>query len=979
MPLSRTNYELPVSCLDCSSVDALQLDAETKTFSINSLGIIHINVCSCRANFDMFTAYLSSLQFKFSIIILTEIFAKSSTDIYSMDGYRSYNLYRDTRGGGIKIFVLDSISSSERVDLRHIDHVFESLTISINLPNLPSFFITAVYRCHTSSINEFNQKFPTELLNKLRPSDKCLFIGDFNIDLFNPRDEQCIEDFYTIMLNKNLLPAINCPTRIASNSATVIDHIWTNFTIPFHSYVIESHISDHFPIALILPTTNINDKVKVKFRNFSQSNVDKFVQEMPHLLQDYQRNIFDPIPAHNVTQFCAWLSSKIDSYFPVSSKDISLLKSNAPWINSELKKLIRKKHLLYRNYKSGSLSFDDFKIYRNLLNKLLKKSKQNYFRNAFSLARKNIKVMWKLINSAMGKSKGSQVPVISVDNNTLFNEESIAEAFNTFFTSIPNTLHSQIPRSLQNYDNLIPIQPNSAYFADSDDREVANIIAGLKNKNSSTDNITIKILKFIYCPISVIISYLFNKCLNAGVYPPVFKKAKVIPIYKKGSGSTLIINHYRPISILPTLNKIFEKLTYSRINNFLSANNTISQHQYGFRKNSSTQHATLNLISHIIPAFTLKHFSITVFIDFSKAFDTITHELLLNKLYRYGFRGLPYNLIKSYLSARSQYVLVGNSYSSELALSHGVPQGSCLGPLLFNIYTNDITYLPLVSHLIQYADDTTLTLTLPSLNEASNLINSDLERVVDWCAFNKLSVNVGKTKAILFTPCISDSYPEIKLGNVPVQYVPDYKYLGMIIDKDLKFRAQISSLSGKLARVVGISYSIGSLLNVPAALSVYFSLAYSHISYIISVWGNSGVTRIGEIQVQQNKIIRNLFQHHFPNLHTDELFARLELLKVSDIYRLELGKVMFKTINSDSYPFLNNMLVDLQWHHNQNTRKTCVYRLPRARILCDYNSFLFQGVKLWNSLPLSVRNSTSIYTFKKSAKFYLLSQSLLNI
>ena len=704
--------------------------------------------------------------------------------------------------------------------------------------------------------------------------------------------------------------------------------------------------------------------------------MDSFVRDMPDLLQVYQTTINDSDPNVNVMQFCTWLSAKINTYFPMSSKSISLLKSNTPWINNDIKKCISKKHLLYRNYKCGLLSFDDFKTYRNLLNKLLKKSKQNYFRKAFRSARNDIKGMWKLINSAMGNTKNKQTPVIKVDDNTIFDEAAIANAFNTFFTSIPDRLHSQIPNSDRNYDNLIPMQPDSAYFADSESSEVYNIISGLKNKNSSTDNITIKILKLISKPISQVLSFLFNKCLIAGTYPSLFKKAKVTPVYKKGSGSTLEVNHYRPISILPTLNKIFEKLTYSRINAFLSSKNIISPNQYGFRTNSSTQHATLKLLSHIVPAFTSKHFNITVFIDFSKAFDTIIYELLLAKLYRYGFRGVPYDFIKSYLSERSQYVKIGEKLSSELLISHGVPQGSCLGPLLFNIYTNDLIYLSLTSQVIQYADDTALTLTLPSLLDVSYHINNDLKLIVDWCAFNKLAVNVGKTQAMLFTPCTLNNFPNIHLGNTLVQYVPDYKYLGILIDKNLKFKSHISSLCGKLARVVGISYSIGKLLNVQAALSVYFSLAYSHISYMIAAWGNSGITRIGEVQIQQNKIIRNLFQHHFPNLHTAEIFTRLNLLKVNDIYRLELGKLMFKTINSNSYPFINNILTDLQWQHNQNTRKISVYRLPPTRILCDYNSFVFQGVKLWNSLPLSVRNSTSMYSFKKEAKLHFISESL---
>jgi hypothetical protein len=551
---------------------------------------------------------------------------------------------------------------------------------------------------------------------------------------------------------------------------------------------------------------------------------------------------------------------------------------------------------------------------------------------------------------------------VITDDSTL-----IATAFNNFYTSIPETIHAQIPPAVADYTQNIPFNPSTAAMHEAEPIEIFNIINSLANKNSSLDNITSKIIKYINYPISEILSVLFNNCFKAGVYPGMFKKAKITPVYKKGSGSTLSINNHRPISILHTINKIFEKLTYNRILNFMNHFNLLSKTQYGFKKNSSTEHAALHLINKISPAFTLKHSNITIFIDFSKAFDTVLHSRLLDKLYRYGFRGIFYNFLKSYLEMRFQSVKIKDSISPELPVSHGVPQGSCLAPLLFNIYTNDIFYLPFTSDVIQYADDTGLTLTHPSIEELTRLVNIDVALLYDFCAANGLALNVGKTKAMLFSPTNHQIQPAINIGAIDVEFVSSYKYLGIEIDCKLKYNVHLNTLKSKLAKAVGMTYSLGKMIDIQTAKSIYFSLAHSHIIYMISLWGSSAQTRLAEIQVQQNKIIRNLFRHRFPDLSTTMLFKKVGLLSVTETYKYELGKLMFQSINTNKYPIINEALNNLSWNHNFNTRKIDTYRLPRARVLPDYNGFLFQGVKLWNEFPIDIRSSNTLLEYKTAA------------
>ena len=323
-------------------------------------------------------------------------------------------------------------------------------------------------------------------------------------------------------------------------------------------------------------------------------------------------------------------------------------------------------------------------------------------------------------------------------------------------------------------------------------------------------------------------------------------------------------------------------------------------------------------------------------------------------------------------------MIIDGIVSATLPTNSGVPQGSCLGPLLFNLYTNDISKLLLSALTIQYADDTVLTLTGSSLFALATQLNADLSILTDWCKANKLSLNVRKTKAMLFTPRQIDNFPQISIDHNPIEFVTSYKYLGITIDKELEFKTYLTSLKNKLARVAGLSYKFGKIVNLNTAKSMYYSMAYSHIIYLISIWGHSSITRVNDIQVQQNKIIRNLFSPKFPALNTDSLFDTLSMLKIKDIFTLELGKLMYLTINSNRFHRLNDILVNLQWSHNYNTRKICMYRLPKIRVLPDYNSFIFQGVDLWNNFPILIRGCQSYHVFKKELKAFLLQSNSTN-
>ena len=254
-------------------------------------------------------------------------------------------------------------------------------------------------------------------------------------------------------------------------------------------------------------------------------------------------------------------------------------------------------------------------------------------------------------------------------------------------------------------------------------------------------------MKLSSAVISDFLAYMFNNFVSLGVYPSLLKTAKVIPLYKKESKEEC--SNYRPISLLMHINKVFEKLIHRRLYRFLQKHNILNQNQYGFRKNSSTTYAIYDLIENKLKNLDENLYTCALYIDLSKAFDTVNHSILLKKLDHHGIRGVPLELFKSYLSNRKQYTCVNGSKSQELPFEIGVPQGSVLGPLLFLLYIND---LPCASQLLTklFADDTCLIFSAKTIDQLEIMINQEMMKMHNWMTSNKLSINYSKTKYMLF-------------------------------------------------------------------------------------------------------------------------------------------------------------------------------------------------------------------------------------
>ena len=401
-------------------------------------------------------------------------------------------------------------------------------------------------------------------------------------------------------------------------------------------------------------------------------------------------------------------------------------------------------------------------------------------------------------------------------NNSYFC--SLAENLNnSYFCSLAENLNKRIDKNVQALNNFIKFLPkaeeSSIFLEDITVNEISEIIC--KSSNDKASDIPIVVLKHCKSVLSAILAKIFNNCISNGIFQDPLKVSKITPVCKKGANDD--IGNYRPVSVLPIFGKIFEKILYSRIYSFMCSKNIISELQFGFRKYHSTNHAIQHSVSFINDSHLAGKHVLGIFIDLSKAFDTIDHDTLLSKLYHYGIRGNSYKFISSYLTNRYQYVKVNNAASDHLLIKFGVPQGSFLGPLLFLLYINDLKYVSKNKNckIILYADDTNIFIACETLDKAIESANNVLSHINEYMLFNLLHINLDKSCFMYFPPKrkflkitrvdkkgISESSKDantiiektnapIYIGEKAVKEVTEVRFLGVIFDPLLDWSAHI--------------------------------------------------------------------------------------------------------------------------------------------------------------------------------------------
>ena len=661
----------------------------------------------------------------------------------------------------------------------------------------------------------------------------------------------------------------------------------------------------------------------------------------------------------------------------VPSSTFSSNMNKPKWITREIKNKLRKQKTVYKKYRVNGFREEDKVAVDKLRDECfqaVKISKENYL---MSLGTKLIdkktgpKAYWNIINNLLNKCKIPRIPPLLVDDTFITDVKEKVKLFNDFFIIQCKPIANA--STLPVFTHFTHASLESITISQ---RHILDIIKNLNvNKAHGPDNISGRMIELCEDSIALPLSIIFNNIINTGIFPVIWKSANVTPVHKKESKQ--IVKNYRPISLLPLFAKIFERILFSNMYNHLILNNLITKNQSGFRPGDSVTNQLIFLVDKIHSSLDINLEVRSVFLDMSKAFDKVWHEVLLFKLRQNGINGKLINLLKSYLSNRKQRVHINGSESDWGEIEYGVPQGSVLGPLLFLIYINDLE-IGIKSHIKFFADDTSLFSIVNDPNTSACELNHDLKLISQWALQWKMSFNPDPTKQavqVLFSRKTRKiAHPEIFFNDTQVKTVNEHKHLGLTLDTKLTFASHIDDKLKKARKGLGIIKTLSSYLSVKTLDQIYKIYVRPHLDFCDVIYHLPCITNPFDSSINLKYLMNTLerIQYHcalaitgaWQGTNLDKIYDQLGWESLTDRRYCRRLFHFYKIQNDLTPSYTKDPLPPLK-NHPYTTRSEFVLHELKCHSDSFRNSFYPDSVRCWNRLDHLLRDSPNIQSFKK--------------
>jgi hypothetical protein len=786
-----------------------------------------------------------------------------------------------------------------------------------------------------------------------------LMTGDFNSDPLTDHGRKL--QFFSA--SNDLHIHVDQPTRITETSATILDQFISSDTM--HDFVQEIDIlcplsnSDHCPITATLRFTHQRSKCFSRLVwKYNQADFDSF----RNALRNYNWDFCFDTDDINVTA-SRWTESFLNIARQFIPNCVATIRPwDKPWYNNDLRCLQRRRDRAHTSAKrmGTAASWQTYREIRNQYVHAIEEAESEYEMNQANKLKSDSyissKRWWNITTSFLGISKKSSIPALIQQDNTVTNDDkSKADTLNIFFLmhSNINTDNAQIP----------PPNPITDTSLDSLQLTEDEVLALLNTINTSKatgpDNISPKMLKEAAPAIVKPLTRLFNKSLSICIFPEIWKRANVLPLYKKGNRS--IPNNYRPISLLSVVGKIFEKAIFKHTFNHIRDNHLFTRFQSGFMPGDSNTNQLVHLYHVFCKAIDQKKKIRIVFCDISKAFDRVWHEGLLYKLGNMGIKGNLLTWFKSYLNGRKQRVVIQGSSSEWGSIKAGVPQGSVLGPLLFLVYINDIASV-VQSKISLFADDTCLY--IDSADSASNAttLNRDLESLENWAKQWLINFSPEKTKSMSLSlnPAHNNNNnnPALFLNQTQLEEVHSFKHLGLHISENLKWNDHINEILLKAGKRIVIMNLLRLKLDRKTLETIYIAFVRPILEYGDVVFDNCSTEckdLLDTLQKRAGKIVTGAIRGTPSNV----LYAELGWQYLQDRRNTHKTTLYSKIVHENAPSYLTDHLpipVHERTHYNLRNQANLTPYQARTKTYTD--SFFPSMTRYWNNLNDDVRQIT---------------------